>query len=293
MDPVSKACAILYSTYLPTSGQDDNFLDILAQLNFNLSQNIDDDLAVIIGTDTNVSNQSTKRRYNAMQTFLDFHSLNTILTNQEPTFHHNNQSSESQIDHIYFSIPKNSKISVSFKNQLCLKENSSNLSSHDVLIGEIVLPATSEEASKEDFSSTYTPFVVKKPNWDETGKAFYQKKTASILQKLSNEYTGREFIPLLCEMFSRALVICAENNFDVKNPLTKHKNKKHKTFPYFSKEYKDAHAAHKSVFSDWRKAGRPSDNSHPAKEKVLQSRRHLQSIARDEESSKSIKLLMT
>ena len=63
----------------------------------------------------------------------------------------------------------------------------------------------------------------------------------------------------------------------------------HKPLPYFSKEYRDAHTAHKTVCMEWRKAGRPADNSHPAKAQVLQSRRHLQGIARDEEASKSRK----
>ena len=166
---MSNASAILYSTYLPTSGQDEQFLETLARLNFDISQNIDDTLAVIIGTDTNVSSKSTKRRYSAMQTFLDFHSLKTILPNMEPTFHHNNQSSESQIDHIYFSTPENSKISVRYKNQLCLKQNSSNLSSHDILIGELLLPSFSKGVSEEDFSATYTTFVVKEPNWNISG----------------------------------------------------------------------------------------------------------------------------
>ena len=91
-------------------------------------------------------------------------------------------------------------------------------------------------------------------------------------------------------MFSRALVICAENSFEAKKPSIEHKKVKHKQFPFFSKDYKDAHSVLKTVCGHWRKAGRPSDNSHPAKALVLQSRRNLQSIARNEESSKSIKL---
>ena len=99
-------------------------------------------------------------------------------------------------------------------------------------------------------------------------------------------YDGEEFIPMLCEMFSRTLVFSAEKHFETINPKTKSNLKK---LPYFSKEYKDAHAEHKSVFAEWRKSGRPSDSKHPAKEAVLQSRRHLQKVARTEESMKSMK----
>ena len=59
--------------------------------------------------------------------------------------------------------------------------------------------------------------------------------------------------------------------------------------PYFSKEYKEAHKTHKDVCADWRKAGRPSDNDHPAKSAVLQSRRKVQHIRRQKESTKSIR----
>ena len=89
-------------------------------------------------------------------------------------------------------------------------------------------------------------------------------------------------------MFSRALVICAENNFDKNTHIRKHHTTKHKEYPYFSIEYREAHALHRQVFSEWRKAGRPSDRSHPAKNKVLESRRHLQRIAREENSAKVI-----
>ena len=138
----------------------------------------------------------------------------------------------------------------------------------------------------KDFSSSYTPFLVQKPTWNGPGRERYQEETAKVLQDLSQAYTGAEFIPVLCEMFSRALVICAEKSFESRQQ-TKKKTKK-KEYPYFSKEYREAHAEHKKSFSEWRKAGRPSDKSHPAKAQVLHSRRHLQKTAREENNNKSI-----
>ena len=291
VDPVSKTTVILYSTYLPTSGQDDEFLESLTLLNIDLSNHITDaeNPAVVIGADTNVSSKSTRRRYTAMQKFFNTYSLKTILTDLEPTFHHNNQSSESQIDHIFFSVPEDSKLRLALKCHLCLKQNSSNLSSHDVLVGEMVLPATNEDTTSDDFSSTYTSFVVKKPNWNASEKDDYEIETAKVLQELLNNYKNVEFIPLLCELFSKALVISAENKFETSSPSKHHMSHKHKPLPYFSKEYKAAHSDLKNVCRDWRKAGRPSDNLHPAKSQVLQSRRNLQRIARNEDASKSIK----
>ena len=87
-------------------------------------------------------------------------------------------------------------------------------------------------------------------------------------------------------MFAKALVLSAENNFETIIPKPK---KNVKQLPYFSKEYKEAHKNHKTICSEWRKSGRPSDNFHPAKAAVLQSRRNVQQIGRLEESSNSIK----
>ena len=109
----------------------------------------------MIETDSNVSSKSTKRRTEAMQKCLHSFSLKTILRNDEPTFHHNNQISSSQIDHIYFFIPETSNSNVQLKTHLCLKDDSSNISSHDVIVGELILPVTQDNITIEDYTSTY------------------------------------------------------------------------------------------------------------------------------------------
>ena len=88
-------------------------------------------------------------------------------------------------------------------------------------------------------------------------------------------------------MFSKALVISAEKNFETTNPKYNLKTKK---LPQFSEAYRQAHSNHKEVFKKWRQAGRPSEESHPAKGAVLESRRNLQKIGRHDEASNSIKL---
>ena len=165
-----------------------------------------------------------------------------------------------------------------------MKEEPNNISSHDVIMGEIDLPAIVEDVSSEDFSSSYSDFVVRKPKWNGTGIEGYQTQSAKILQELSESYNKLEHIPSLCEMISKALVISAEKNFDTTNP----KPKQNKKQPYFSKEYREAHALHKNVCATWRRAGRPAEFTHPAKAAVLCSRRALQKIAREEESTISI-----
>ena len=89
-----------------------------------------------------------------MDSFVSDFNLKSILVGDTPTFHHNNQTSETQIDHIYYYIPALSGMNIEFLEQLCLKENPSNLSAHDVIVGKLTFPATSSSKSAEDFSSS-------------------------------------------------------------------------------------------------------------------------------------------
>ena len=116
---------------------------------------------------------------------------------------------------------------------LCQLENSENLSSHDAIIGTISLPSTCKPSIEPDYSSTYTPFVKSKPVWSENGMIGYQTESAEILRKLAEQFNQPEFIPLLSELFSKMLVLCAENNFETIKPKMKTSKPKK---PYFSPE---------------------------------------------------------
>ena len=157
-----------------------------------------------------------------MMQFQPQFSLKTILLNDSPTFHHNNQTSVSQIDHILYFIPDKSKVKVTLHKHLCKLDNSANLSSHDAIVGQIVLPSVQESNSEPDYSSTYTPFIVSKPKWDDEGKPGYQKQSAEVLKDMIKQFNQPELIPIMSELFSKMLVISADNNFEHKK--TKHKD---------------------------------------------------------------------
>ena len=70
VDKHSKVSILVYTAYLPTSGKDEEFLEVLALLNIDIAQNNTENSAGIIGTDSNTSKKSTKRRYEAMENFL-------------------------------------------------------------------------------------------------------------------------------------------------------------------------------------------------------------------------------
>ena len=129
VDTSTNISSIAYTAYLPTSWQDEEFLEILSLLDSDISKNNTENSMIILGTDSNVTSKSTKRRREAIQKFLETFSFNSILASEEPTFHHSNQTAESQIDHVYFFIPESSSMKMTFKDHLCLKEEPSNISS--------------------------------------------------------------------------------------------------------------------------------------------------------------------
>ena len=286
-DAQSDTIVLVYSVYFPTAGKDNDFLEVLSSLNLDIHQHNTNNTVLLIGCDSNQSSKSTSRRTSAMDLFLKELNLKSILTGEEPTFHHNNQTSESQIDHIYFSIPPSSKVSVDFLKHICLKDNPSNLSAHDVIVGNINLPVISTTKPNQEHSSSYTDFLVKKPKWCDSGMAGYQSQTNKVLRDMFERFNMKEHIPILSEMCSRILVLSAEINFETSNP--KKTGAKKKSHPFFSKEHKEAFKEHEVICKTWRAAGRPQEKSHPAKYAKLQSQRNLQKIARESESSVAVK----
>ena len=158
-----------YTAYFPTSGQDDKFMEVLALLSADINQHLTDNSAVFIGADTNQSQKSTKRRTEAVEQFKTEFSFRSILLSGEPTFHHNNQTSVSQIDTILSFIPETLGIELNFSEHLCKLDFSANLSAHDVIIGKMKIPPNLEKSEEKDYSATYQPFIVNKPKWEESG----------------------------------------------------------------------------------------------------------------------------
>jgi hypothetical protein len=269
---------LAYSVYLPTSGKDDEFLEVLSQLKYDIDQNKCNKSSIILGTDSNCSIKSTKRRYQAMQEF----SLKTVLLNNEPTFHHNNGTSNSQIDHIYNYV-RDDSIEISLSSHLCKIDESSNMSAHDLILGNLTFSNEYKSSKQEDFSSSYTDFEVKKPIYDPNNLHNYQNQISEILNDAFKVYNETEEIPILSEIVSKTLVTSAKMNFKVNNKKT---SKKHT----FSHELKAAYAKHKKVCDEWRKGGRPTNNSHPLKLAKIQSQKYLQFLRRSENTQKTHEL---
>ena len=192
-----------YSVYFPTAGQDDDFLEEICLLTNEIIQSLSSETILIIGMDSNCSSKSTKRRQEAFNTFCQQFSLETILPGDVPTFHHNNGTSESQIDHIMTNKPN----VLTFSKQLCKLYEPANLSSHDAIIGVLNVPKHNARNDSVNYSHTYESFVPKKIIWEED-KPEYQQMLSKILMELMTNFDQPEHLPALIEMSSN--MMCAE-----------------------------------------------------------------------------------
>ena len=93
----SSGTLLLISYYAPTAGNDDDYLESLSCLSQFILQNTPGQGNIIIGTDSNCSQKSTKRRKDAWSMFCKEFNFVIHSTGQN-TFHHNNGTSESSID---------------------------------------------------------------------------------------------------------------------------------------------------------------------------------------------------
>ena len=233
---------------------------------------------IIIGMDSNCSLKSTNRRQNSFKTFVNQFSLETILSGDTPTFHHNNGTSESQIDHIMTNKPE----VVTFSMQICKIDKPANLSSHDAIIGSVKVPQTDNKIDEVDFSHTYEEFYPKKIIWEEENLE-YQGMLSRILKDLMSTFDQPEHLPALAEMSSNMIIICAEKFLQSKQPKKPQKN----DTPKFSRNLREAHEYHNKICKEWRKAGRPTSGEHPAKLAKKEIQRNLQRIVRNEETDKA------
>ena len=106
--------------------------------------------------------------------------------------------------------------------------------------------------------------------WNDAGIPGYQQQSRQVLTNLVEQFNQPEYIPVLSELFSKMLVMCAEKNFDTTCPSSKPRTQG-KT--YFSREHKMAYIRHEKVCNDWRKQGRPKEASHRARIAKLESQR--------------------
>ena len=183
------------SAYLPTSGKDDDFLYCLADLSIFIMQNGGETDTILIGTDSNCSEKSSSRRIHGFNSFCKDHDLLKIGCS-EPTFHHSNGISTSNID--CFLVSQRSSTNLRNISLQCNQENPQNLSSHDPVLGMLAVPCADSGSRQEKYSHTYTEFSIAKVMWDEDNLEKYQHAAASVLTEFESFFPTSEYIPLKC-----------------------------------------------------------------------------------------------
>ena len=218
-------CSVLaISVYFPTSGKDDEYMDCIVNLSNFIQDNATENMEIMIGTDSNCSEKSSNRRYQAFHNFCVEFSLTKVSGNL-PTFHSHNGVSESSID--FFLMSSKSEINLKNIQTICTLENPINFSSHDVVSALLNVPhAANEKNNPETFSQTYSVFDQKRIIWDSSHLEDYQQLCGELLSKCDQNFPNPECIPLKCNLVSDLLVKSADLCFDSKPTHRKEMMKK-------------------------------------------------------------------
>ena len=105
-DKSTNATILIYSVYFPTTGKDAEFADVKASLLEDIKLNRTPGDILLVGTDANANNSSTRTRRSEFSDLIKETGLNNICQSDVPTFHHNNGTSESKLDYIFQSVPQ-------------------------------------------------------------------------------------------------------------------------------------------------------------------------------------------
>ena len=271
---------LIISVYFPTSGKDHEYLECVTELVNYVTEHRDDNETILIGSDSNCSDRSSLRRRLAFENLCKDLELRKFSCSQ-PTFHHHNGSSESNIDYFLMSAGSTPKIINIFKR--CTLETPQNFSSHDPVSATLQFPATGSNVTSNLYSHTYTNFSRKKIIWNQAHIEQYQQTAGNILTLYDDIFSLPEHIPLKCELFSTLLVkaadLCMESRCD--------KTRKKKAKP--SHQLHSAWQQLEKTFSAWKRAGKPKNTNNPAHIRYKKARSIFQCRYRQEMNLKIIK----
>ena len=270
------SCPVLaISVYFPTSGKDDEFMDCISHLSNLIMDHTNENMEILIGTDSNCSEKSSRRRLEAFCNFCNEFSLMKI-SNNLPTYHSHSGTSESCND--FFLMSSKSKTNLKNIQTICTLSNPINFSSHDVVSASLNVPhAPKEKDNPSKFSQTYSVFDQKRIIWDSSHMEDYQQLCGEMLSKCEESFPDPEYIPLKCQLVSDLLVKSAEIVFESKEtqkkpskPISK---RKHQAWQHLMKSFKT-----------WKEGGKIKKNCNSDHRRYKAARANFQCIRRYEEN---------
>ena len=241
--------------------------------------NNSDNRTILIGLDANCSLKSTARRISGFSDFCEENNLLKICVS-EPTFHHNNGHSNSNIDFFLISNKSSPKLINIFSQ--CNQQHLENFSSHDPVLSTLLVACSGKTKSENYYSDTYTEFTRSRVIWDEANIDNYQTVAAQILQEYESFLPTPEFIPLKCQLYSELLVKSAEICLDSK-PVRK--GCKSRPSPQVNQAWKHLQKCIKL----WKKSGKKRDKTDILFVKYKQARADFQRVRRYQYNLKTIR----
>ena len=271
---------LFLSVYFPTSGQDDEFLNCIADLSNYIHDNSDSGVIIVIGADTNCSEKASKRRKRAFCIFLEEHCLEKI-SNGRSTFHHTNGLSESCID--FFLVSANRGITSENITTTCTMETPQNFSSHDPLSASLKYECRIIKRKSDIFSSTYQDFSQKKIIWDQARVPDYQSAVGKTLSYYDSFFSAPECIPLKCKLYSDILVQAAERTLTSSKPPAKSKRTR------VSHKLHQAYQHLRRCYNIWKNEGKPRSTNHTIFSNYRHARSEVQRVRRHERNLQNIR----
>lgn len=267
----SESCTVVaISLYAPTSGKDDDFHECIDHLSDFLANNVPDHCNIIIGTDSNCSTRSSRRRQQTWSKFCEAFNLQINATDA-PTFHHHNGSSESCIDYFLCNIP------LFNLRQICTLKCPTNMSSHDPILASLSIVSTSTKSISKH-SHTYSDLKRKRIIWDDTKLHIYKSLSDRMIKDAVEYWSMPEAIPLLCNLLPNLLVKCAEMCMDHKTAGKASQGLKS------SKKIKKAGKLVQAAYRRWKENGKSFSSTNPTRIAYLKSKADFQKVRRNEDS---------
>ena len=216
-NPPGTRVSVHISIYLPTHGQDEEFIEELANLAVCLDELLDihPDALVFLRGDFNVNDKNTKRTA-LLKRFFEDAELHEIEIDH-PTYHHftGNGKSDSSLDKLVIS--KTVEIPEKIKKIHCKIYDPTIDSHHDLIVSECNLPTTeTKEPTSMNISAPKLENNRTKIFWTDEGVEQYQHLVAPELLHirqlwLSGAEDSKTSLSLLLEATNNILTITANN----------------------------------------------------------------------------------
>ena len=206
--------SIHVAVYLPTQGQENEFISCISKLSLFLEEMQEKypGAEMFLRGDFNV-NENNIRRNRLLEHFCIDHLLK-VVPNDHKTYHHfiGQGKSDSFLDKILHSSEKNVPEKIS--EIICKLENPLINSHHDLIISTFELPpSATEECSSNFLKAPRIPNNRKKVIWSDTGVLEYQKQVTDQLLRLQTLWLAqpstRSCISLLMKSTNHVLTSVA------------------------------------------------------------------------------------